>query len=1486
MAQQPASYRIIETIRTGKGEAVVYPDLAAQLLAAQKVDSAQLSYDEYRRVWRASASILSFIGVPQAIQPAPVSLPNGGSFELLLLASGEIDWDQLSIVVPAGVSVSAYKRGAISGVVSETYRGGFAAGTPLSFNVTASAPSKIDPARIATWTLVVSTTGSQVVFTPPPAAIATPAARSFPEGVPTQFSENLAAFFSGGAAPLSYAVKNEDGSALTGYTLNSLTNGVATITSPASPAGAKNLRYEATDAQSRTAFVLASVTVQANPPPVVISTPPSFPNILISSSGFVDLDDATVFSDTETLTAALKNSDGTAPPAGYSYDAALNRLNYPTEAGAVVRSFRLDATETGPLARTVSTPAFTFGRVTAPVAIIDPAADVTFPENAATAQDINVRTALGTDANEDIVMPDGSALPARFTKTALGSGVFRITATYADNEILSTTVKYKGTLAGNPVETTPTEPGAPTFKSIHNPPVPPVISLSALNDAPITLQIAQLSDDANNLIEANSAVASAGTAVISADRKSITLTPLTGFTGAATVTYTLRAPDDTQPVVASATVTFSAVIAPYATQDILTSSVDGTAMPAVDLTQYFNGGSYPLDVASLEFADSATGQRTGKSLVLPGVGTFAISATGTMTFTPSASGYTGVTVAYVTAANVNGLYAQQAAKLTHTQTSSGTSQNPFPNTLDGKAIIGIGFNHFRAFQGEQIFYNEWLYLDTLKMGITLSGGSTKTASAMIADGSFDPQTGRVTLPPGAYWDGPRIRYIQTTGFPELMTGEWALKFRAGTGITLQNAAAIGFVEQGSPAGSLRYVRTFTSGDTGALNPRIQNNGVANADFYLDYLGLSSKEATPRAFTDEFKTYFAGSKVCRQMDGWEPDQAACFYADEVITDDDFYIYSESGAWGALSGANRFKRKGCMNPHLWFALAVEKGRSLHINTPLSLGFGSVEAEYFAVTPGSASTSAQVVAFEAAVAANIATIEADIYQQNYLLAQRYFDVMIAKAWPDYLRLAVEQGLEQWNSGKTRQNDVARAFAKAKGDTTGNLVAKGMGRLMAIYVRAWRDAKAVKKPLQNLACVLGCQGPDSNIASVAIAAYKAYTSQNPIASDLWISAAFYIGKYFDWAASSAGAGNPWNAADETTWANTLAAESNAGTLFQTFLNWSLNAANNSGRNLYANILFAEQHRDLCLAQGCNWYGGYEGGFEMVFSPVLLAALPTAKTVAYNFSRSNEGYQIIQRWISEWFTRMPQAVCMNYWEIDYQAATNPSWAEKTPLEMNVLVPNTMSAAWDEAKTSAPAGGGGGGGGGTYTEISKDFTVADTRSTLGAEGWSYVGSGHAVVSDADGYALRSATELDEASVALRPQSPLNANLELELDFKVDSNANLAFGRFFLKSTSTGHTVQIGVNSSGNMTVAAIGDKNTILATTAGVDFRTLVKHQIRIVYYIHATAGVVEVRRRSDNALLGSFSGNTNPLALANVNLDGFMERGRARLYHIKGVTP
>jgi len=352
----------------------------------------------------------------------------------------------------------------------------------------------------------------------------------------------------------------------------------------------------------------------------------------------------------------------------------------------------LRATETGALARSVDTPAFIFDRPTAPVTVVSPVADVIFRENAVTSINVDVRTALGTDAAEDITLVDGSALPARFVKTALGAGVFKIDGTFANNEILSFTVKYSGTLSGNPVVSDPNEPSAPTFKSEHNAPVPAVISVSALNDNPVTLSVSMLSDDANNLVEAGTVVASIGSATLSADRKIITVTPLTDYVGPVTVNYTLRAPDDTKPVATTATVTFSAVQPPRALQEILTSSVDGTAMTPVNLLQYFAAGSYPIDAASLEFVDSATGTRVGKSRVIAGVGTFTINAAGDFSFSATA-GHTGVTILYDTIADVRGRFMPIAVKHTHTQTSSGTSQNPFPNTLDGKAILGLGHNH-------------------------------------------------------------------------------------------------------------------------------------------------------------------------------------------------------------------------------------------------------------------------------------------------------------------------------------------------------------------------------------------------------------------------------------------------------------------------------------------------------------------------------------------------------------------------------------------------------------------------------------------------------------------------------------------------------------------------------------------------------------------------------------------------------------------------
>jgi len=170
--------------------------------------------------------------------------------------------------------------------------------------------------------------------------------------------------------------------------------------------------------------------------------------------------------------------------------------------------------------------------------------------------------------------------------------------------------------------------------------------------------------------------------------------------------------------------------------------------------------------------------------------------------------------------------------------------------------------------------------------------------------------------------------------------------------------------------------------------------------------------------------------------------------------------------------------------------------------------------------------------------------------------------------------------------------------------------------------------------------------------------------------------------------------------------------------------------------------------------------------------------------------------------------------------------------------------------------------------------------------WSYVGSGHAVAADGDGDYLRSGTELDEAKVTIRPSSPANANLSLEVDFKVEGTANLNYASLVLLSNNTGARVNVNVISGGNMTITAPNDKNIVLVTTSGRNFADGNLHQILIEYYIHASSGYVRVKDRNTLAVLGTFSGNTNPLSVANLNLDAFILRGRRKLYRIKGVTP
>lgn len=1522
---------------TPTGEAPVWPDFAVPMVDGPTVTNpaGYPGFDFHYKNWRDEISLAALTVEPAALTPVVSSDPkvSGASLVRFMASNDQVIFDETSVVTSTGLVVE--NLGA--GLFRTTFDSALVAATPsgqtINAVLTVRARKKWSPTEYITFSNVqLSTTGTATTVVPAPVIIGQPQPRSFSEGVVTNFDVDIASFFSvaAGALPATYAVYNADGTALSGYTLNSLVSGVANISNP-SAAGTKSIRYQVTDNLGRVAFVIGNYEVVANPLPIILSTPPDR-NVVISGTGSFALAAATLFSDTEALTYALKNADGTNPPAGYAYDGTT--LDYPTEGGAVTRSFIIRATESGALARSVDTAAFEFDRPASAVVIVT-AADVTFPENAVTTKRIDVRTILGTDAAEAITLADGSALPGRYSVNALGSGVFDVTGTFSNNQIMTDAVKYAGTAAGSPVQ------ALPNFKSYHNPPVDGVPATIVANaDQPITINVVALSDDpTNNLIVAGSAFVENGNIAISADFKSLVITPPNPLNNQLDYSYTLEATSGgPQTAVTGKVMDFRAVIGPIGagSPTISTQSTDGTAFPSFSLLPYWTAGSYPIDLASFQFYDS-NDVALGKTLTVGGAGTYSINNSGVASFTAAAAGYVGVQNLRVAPSDINGNVAETIKPWVHTQIAKPSDPPPpdpnsvFPNTLDGKPIIQLGVENPMYWSGLAGYFKNARQIIPLRAeGINSKGmwsTNLKTAFEKIRDGEHDTTTGWFKLAPteDTYFYHPR--WYQSGGDASLNEGDWEIDVDVMTGgtatFTIQGWAETGstsgnsggqsaLVNGGSPFtfDRKRYVRNLTASDVFQAQYRIQNNTGSDIWIRYWYGGLVSDFATwttqpirATALADMYE-----QKVLRVMDSCWPALARAGYADDMVQKGDYITFGDGGSWVSRLTANNFYRRTGADIHMWAKACVDSSTALWFNVPMTFGMGVTDgiADGFYTSSATAGFgTAGHNAYKAVVSANFSSIIAAAKIEYRTYAQRCIQNLIDAGYPDNFIVYIEIGNENWNSltplsqryclaveGHIRNRTDGKPVLPATSNGAG-----GCGYIANLMFTEFARVISEMKPNQQHKFVVGVQTPSQNWGDRYCMGWNTYiqefpTNSLPIARTGLTTTNYWSGA-FNWNPNrSPGRGNPWGVATEAEFVAAFQASYAVSlqNLENDIVAWYTNPTSTNS-SIYGQMAFIDLQVATSNKYGCEYIGSYEGSFHEDTSSHATNAggllgftlgINTLNSIRNSILLGSGGDAITRAAIQAFVARYPGKIISNYYKYcrTNSFGNGGAWFEKSLSNFGTAPTTGAAKAWYDygrqgAVAPPPTTGG---------VFKETFEINNTTALLQAQGWT-LGTGYSVVSDASQSSLYNPSEFNDATKIIRTSAQANGNIALRMKFK--PNGNTA-AYCILEQSATGDKIVVAPVSGGHLSVSYLGSNAPVAVTTSGVNFLDGNYHDITITYYAALAGGLIEVKNTVTSTVYATLSGNTAlhySQAGTAANVDKLTLRGLVYYGELEDVT-
>lgn len=1523
-------YAIVVTQKTPKAAAASIPALQGKFRAGQTITD-NPDFDEHVRVLRNDQIVRDLARLPVAAAAGNAQLlDRTGSIRRRFDADldGVIP-DSFEIAAASGVIANYIGRG----IWDLSIDPAFGATTPSTEALFATfqprARLRLDPTQFLTWpVLTIETRGGATVVIQGPRAIGQPGPRTFVEGAITEFSENIASFFTGGTAPFTWEVLNADGTALTDFVLDEIvelspTEVIAYITSPAcqGDVGVYPLLYRKTDANQLSASVVQINTVIADPLPVVLSNPAPR-SVPINQSGTIVFRVSDYFSDNTPLTITVDAGAGVALPAGYSFSVAGDALTltYPTEGGAVTRNLRIVAMEQSGFARSVSVP-FVFSRP-ASATIIGTAAPVEVPENAVTRFIVNVPAFIASASVYGVRGRGNTALPAPFTVVSNDAGVLTIDADIANNQVEIFEVEYFGDAVVVNSE----------WISYHNAPVAGVISITQVNVLSVTVDVVAASDDPGvNVIVPGSVSITSGQAEIVGGR--ILVTPDPNYVGPATLFYTLEAGDETTDAAASFDFTALALGEP-GTPLNLTATV-GLSFSDVNLLAAFIPGTFPLDATSLQFTDNQ-GTLLGKSVTIANVGTFTIGATGIMSV--SARGdQLGAFQLLVYAADIQGNTMQDNLPLqvVYSQIANPGAPAPGsvePNLDDGKPILQLGYQIMTDWSGEPIWAGR-------HQKLLAHISSFEKRDAIIA-GDYDPQTGFWTLDPGQIYTFRFIRPDQDNSrpaHPEIDSGTWVIKYTLDPAVSPNTAqvqvSGYTLTESGSAGDQKRF--TFTTIDTDQ-NRNVSIRGLTSGGrLRIDYIGPLSREGLGDGYHPDFIAYAFDYKIGRWMNTVAVINSKITRDSDWMPDDWYDWYMSMAATPlTVPTVNRDKLKFGLKYKTIFDVSYLAQQAAWINLPYSFGASVIEGIMWSIETGQWE---QVMV--PAVRDNFAAISAAIPTEYFAHGVRIANSMTASQYPLNRVLLVEIGNEHANSAQAGCYRYCRALGWAiQGvDQQARNADHGYGFLNAKALRALFAGIRSVRPQQELAGVMTTlvnQGVSR--LQDAWAGFLEEAAKEPgIRPDevFWSGANYYDG-LFKWQNSrSPETGNPFYseatdlASFRAIWAQRHS-ESEAA-LFQSFEDYMLDPAtafnsNGATGNIYGVRETIIAFRNAAIAAGARGFICYEGGSHDngdANSNGILPTYPPAADAAARWVKSIHAERIAAKHVEILLPIAPtnpavttgfrptNMVVSNFLDLgpdNPSASINSPWIERITGQMRGPYEG-LAKGWqvwfrgngvDPAPVPPPTSGGGGGGGGTSPPAALfDRTIlsTDTIAGLQAEGWGPNGISHVVVQGAGGeWALRSPNESAAMFRVFRQVAQANPNLTFRVRWQPDGSVTTDMIRFErggnivairpVLDPLTGRVPIDPVTSLpiGDLTVSLFGQPDVPVLVTQDADLFAGGFVDMEIDYFI-ATNGVIRVR--IGGVQKGEFTGNTNPLAIQNPYIDRVRIRGKHYFSQFEDMT-
>lgn len=627
--------------------------------------------------------------------------------------------------------------------------------------------------------------------------------------------------------------------------------------------------------------------------------------------------------------------------------------------------------------------------------------------------------------------------------------------------------------------------------------------------------------------------------------------------------------------------------------------------------------------------------------------------------------------------------------------------------------LSLGLNHYAEIYGERPFRNRlhWIDVDIKGAGqvvgfTSLWATDLKSAFQKIEDGELDPATGFCDLAAGEVATLPRVRWLQTEGHPDLDVGKYVFSFEITPGSDISLTGGGGWVEENSTATIKRYVRNFTAIETGASNPQL--TALAPSTFRGVFLGLEEDELIHDVdpWTDHFREYVAGYDLVRPMDWMATNQSRATRADHMVRSDDWIWRGDGSQWGGPLAANDTNRRTGFNHGALVKLVAPINVGLHMNVPPGFGayltYGDPAASYAGVN--SRINIAQNDTYANAIESYFPAILTAAKVEYTTLFTRWVQDLVDHAYPDDVPYVIELTNEGWAGQFSQQSNYLLALEKHLRSGPSRVGPKlprgprrgggGMGYLLALVAWCAQQVFDVLKPNQRVEYVFGCQTPTApdEFTQSAVEGWELYEAEFPTESlpvgMLSGATTGYISGGFKWdkAGITSPLGNPWQARTEAAFNVAFQASLALGeaNLFNDIEQWYFNPNVKVNHSIYAALFNSQKHALFLVSRGAKYFGQYEGSFHEdiqtgagTLSSIL--GLNFMNALRNRFLQSPNAYRIQQRYIQEMFALFPTAFISNYHEVS-AVQHMQAWTEKTADKMNVYVPNTASAAWDEFK--------------------------------------------------------------------------------------------------------------------------------------------------------------------------------------------------------------